>query len=534
MKLLRIEIPAPTSFRSLHPGFKHVFRGYEEAEGETGFAPFVCAGPNGSGKSNFLEVLASIFFHLDCMSMALPDSFDFDPKRCEPDSFNLEYMIAPYSKKDNVRIGMRKRVSIRKSIKKKPVISVADWPEGKKLEEAELLRRILPDYIVAYASGENEILSVPFLRMRYINYDNYYETLQYGFAYDEERRCRMFCLDSDFNQAILLSTFILGHDTRLAPYRNEIGMTGVESFRIVINDIGLDTNDGGPVAKSLREGVQDIVDRLAACSTTHFHDRENHAFYFDYWLDKECRRAFKLYFHNNPLKLFQDLQTLLTLNLYTVSVEEKGRIYGSDSLYVFETVPTPASTRRFMRFTDVQIRKVGPGKPIFSKLLSDGENQLLHTLGMCTLYSGMETLFLLDEPETHLNPNWRANFVSRITECIQKSSNCEMLVTTHTPYIISDSRPERVLTFRSRRGKVSVTEPDYNTYGASVDSITVQTFNNDSTIGAKARDEIERIACGKNRNEAIHEISRNFGDSVDKLFVLKRLLDSRRAATETE
>jgi hypothetical protein len=42
--------------------------------------------------------------------------------------------------------------------------------------------------------------------------------------------------------------------------------------------------------------------------------------------------------------------------------------------------------------------------------LSDGEIQLLLTLGAVRLFGDYETLFLYDEPETHLNPSWRTRF----------------------------------------------------------------------------------------------------------------------------
>ena len=106
MKLLRLKVDEP--FRSLQAGFEVEF--LQEWEREQAmqspnleFAPYILAGPNGSGKSNVLEVLAAIFYHMECMYLEnLPDSFmyeeDQNPKGFQgsigiPDAFEVEYLI---------------------------------------------------------------------------------------------------------------------------------------------------------------------------------------------------------------------------------------------------------------------------------------------------------------------------------------------------------------------------------------------------------------------------------------------------------
>ena len=95
----------------------------------------------------------------------------------------------------------------------------------------------------------------------------------------------------------------------------------------------------------------------------------------------------------------------------------KKDVYQSESLYVSETVPTLASDERIMRFKHFWVTKTDIDEPVLLKSLSDGEHQLLHTLGLCLLFKNTQSLFLLDEPETHFNPDWRANFVTRLDQC---------------------------------------------------------------------------------------------------------------------
>lgn len=94
MKLLRLKIHEP--FRSLQAGFElHFMREWDLSEHPDNSAPYVLAGPNGSGKSNVLEVLAAIFYHLECQYLDYrPESFDFVEDN-NPDGFQEELAV-PY------------------------------------------------------------------------------------------------------------------------------------------------------------------------------------------------------------------------------------------------------------------------------------------------------------------------------------------------------------------------------------------------------------------------------------------------------
>lgn len=66
MKLLRLKLNVP--FRSLSAGFEIYFLREWDYGRCFEFHPCCLAGRNGSGKSNVLEVLASIFYHMECTS----------------------------------------------------------------------------------------------------------------------------------------------------------------------------------------------------------------------------------------------------------------------------------------------------------------------------------------------------------------------------------------------------------------------------------------------------------------------------------
>ena len=111
------------------------------------------------------------------------------------------------------------------------------------------------------------------------------------------------------------------------------------------------------------------------------------------------------------------------------------------------------------------------------------------------------------------------------------ASGHEMLVTTHTPFVISDSKPEKVLVFHKADGVVSVTHPDYNTLGASINKITMATFGKRETIGLRAQTMLDDFRSranddNENKEQLIADINRQLGDSVEKVLLIKTILDS--------
>jgi restriction system-associated AAA family ATPase len=596
VKLLRLKITDPKGFRSLHAGFEHFFRTEWELEKDHGFAPFVCAGPNGSGKSNLLEVLAAIFFQLEILRVRrsfLPDNFLYDerdnPQGFQdgdgiPDGFELDYQV-------RVPVNFRSssspefaEVNIIKLCGKSPEVSWLNQAEFEYDVLGEISDRerdfLLPEYVLGYSSGENEILSLPFFKMRFVQFDEYWHALKEQLSYPGRPETRLAYLDSGFSQAILLCNLLFHDDEALKPFCEVVGVDELKEFRIIIRrsiDVSKEVATAfsgqgfgeGSLGRSAFGGKRNpalsideeagrykinlmtlleadeksadnfdpIVNRLKRCATCWFVDEITDTLYLDYFVNEATREAFSENFdfevNQSPIALFQAFQVLLNLNLYPASESLKTELYQSDSHYVTETVPILASDERIMRFKFVKFSKVGVEQPVMLKSLSDGEHQLLHSLGLCLLFKNTNSLFLLDEPETHFNPDWRSNFVTRLHQCFKGAEDShEMLVTTHTPFLISDSRPEKVLVFDKdlETGTVSVSKPEYNTLGASINKITMNTFGKRETIGGHAQAILEnlrkRFKEGEDKEQLIEEIDQQLGDSVEKVLLIKTILDS--------
>lgn len=569
MKLLRLTLHEP--FRSLQAGFELNFLPAWDREVAiqspgSGVAPYILAGPNGSGKSDVLEVLAAIFYHMECLYLEnLPASFVYDEEQNPdgyqgrlgiPNAFELEYLIRPESELVLTEGSHYAQVKIAKHPKQSPqwfLLNGEEQPADQPWTVSRpVARDLLPSHILGYSSGENEVLSLPFFKMRFIHFDEYRDRLLNQLDYDGKPEGRLVYLDSAFSQAILICNLLMQEPEVLRPFAEEVGVEAIQSFRIILRKAsGVDEEGEFVELKStfeaeevvtdtteLTEYLNPNIDALKKCATCYF-ETDDGELYLDYLVTEASREAFRLHF-GSPLELFQVFQILLTLNLYTVSTSLKKELYTSNSLYVSETVPVLASDQRSMRFKDVDLQKQSVSGLVTLKSLSDGEHQFLHALGLCLLYRDDNALFRLDEPETHFNPAWRAQFISRLRECFTiedgASPSPEILITTHAPFLISDSEPQQVLVFDKQDNIVTVERPDYNTLGASINQITLKTFNKRETIGGYAQQQMDRFkqrfevekdhAGAQDLQILIDDINHKLGDSVEKVLLVKTILDA--------
>jgi restriction system-associated AAA family ATPase len=592
MKLLRLKITDPDGFRSLPCGFEHHFRTewslQDELAQANDFAPFVCAGPNGSGKSNLLEVLAAIFFQLEVLRVRrsfLPEALQDEAQEVSPVSYELEYLIKLPKEYRSFGSPTFAHVVVIKEAGGSPWLRwenheafASEGFASSRLtdEERDLL---LPQYVLGYSSGENEILSLPFFKMRFVQFDEYWHALTRQLSYPGHPETRLAYLDSGFSQAILLCNLLFQDEATLQPFRENVGIEALREFRIILRrsielrpeQLAAFTSEDENARQSLEDIVKSnpalhaeigelgntryrlnllqllegdeksslVVSALKRCATLSYIDDASDALVLDYWVNEATQQAFRENFDGSALVLFQAFQVLLALNLYAVNEVLKTDLYTSTSHYVSETVPTLPSDQRIMRFKFVRFTKQGVAEPMMLKQLSDGEHQLLHSLGLCLLFRETNSLFLLDEPETHFNPDWRANFITRLRQCLPGDGEYaqEMLITTHTPFLISDSKPDKVLVFNKDRasGAVSISNPNFNTLGASINKITMsEIFNKRETIGGHAQaildDLRKRFETGSEEKEAlITEIQQQLGDSVEKLLLIKAILDGDKS-----
>ena len=110
--------------------------------------------------------------------------------------------------------------------------------------------------------------------------------------------------------------------------------------------------------------------------------------------------------------------------------------------------------------------------------LSDGEKCLLAMVGdiarrLAIANPGLpdplqgEGIILIDEIELHLHPQWQRGILPKLS---QTFPNCQFIVTTHSPQVISDVQSESVIILESEEGKVVAKYPR-NSFGRDSNQI---------------------------------------------------------------
>jgi len=108
----------------------------------------------------------------------------------------------------------------------------------------------------------------------------------------------------------------------------------------------------------------------------------------------------------------------------------------------------------------------------------------------------------------------------------------EVLLTSHSPFIISDCAQENVLVFKKDPdNQVTCTRPDFQTFGASANAITIKVFGQTETIGDYAMTKLnefrQRLDQGEAADALIEEANRILGDSVEKVLFINEALDRK-------
>lgn len=83
--------------------------------------------------------------------------------------------------------------------------------------------------------------------------------------------------------------------------------------------------------------------------------------------------------------------------------------------------------------------------------LSEGEQQLLMVLGLMRFTKSHQSLVLLDEPDTHLNPHWSVDYLKLLTRVMSENSGqseeqqtSQILMSTHDPLVIASLLKEQI------------------------------------------------------------------------------------------
>jgi ABC-type cobalamin/Fe3+-siderophores transport system ATPase subunit len=156
--------------------------------------------------------------------------------------------------------------------------------------------------------------------------------------------------------------------------------------------------------------------------------------------------------------------------------------------------------------------------------LSDGERQLLMVLGLIRVSRGKEALFLLDEPDTHLNPAWQLTYLDLIrewTEVAADEDKCQIIMTSHNPLTIAALTKKEVRVMqKGEDDQVTVSEPYADPRVMGFTSTLTEIFGLPSTLDPETQKQIDErnvLARIDERSEMQERMLIELNDKLDRL-----------------
>ncbi|HDW3426911.1 AAA family ATPase [Klebsiella oxytoca] len=387
----------------------------------------VVIGWNGTGKSNVLEALATIF--RDLIQGIRKPAFAFD----------LEYRILVGSEllhinidadPDRLRDSIIVHIATDVEARGNEPLSYSNDEEiitsalrGKRISLKKFLdvnSGLLPRYVFAYYSGESDRLYQVF--RPYL--EEFDKKLRRG---EDPGLKRLFYAMPVHSQFVLLAFLIQQSEDVRDFLANHLAIDpdeGIESVLFILREPPWKSKEGDPRFWNAKGVVASFLDRLydIAVAPIEINRRVPVSFWnekalnFKYLYIKDISSLRKLVGSQRPAEFFRDME----------------------------------STHVSQLIDEVRIRvrlKKNDGTVTFREL-SEGEQQLLTVLGLLRFTAENESLFLLDEPDTHLNPRWAVDYLSYLRTFAgqgdSERANSHILMTTHNPLAIAELVKEQV------------------------------------------------------------------------------------------
>lgn len=536
--------------------------------------PVCLVGENGCGKSNLLELLGDIFFEVDKFFLeekriytATKTSSNYFAYANQEDQmpiyFQLIYEIGEkveegkkisdgnlikIERKENDKLRFYKWGNIdQKSNLFNNENEIYDFVEldTSTLEKCRYIRDNYIPLVVAYTSGLNDLLTLPF-----IDTQDYYaqqvakEALSTINTTEKISSPNLLLLNYDSNASIVVSNFLLATEAKCNVFKEMLRIERMNSFRIVIR---LNKLAGNKKVKLTQE-LQGYIDKLRKCAALVMIDSTEEKgleYTFDFIVNEVTKELFKKHF-TNVQELFYALTKLNLLNTLCIRGNYRDELKKKRKQGRLVKFPQVATLDKIFSIEKIELVLNKPQVRTEYEKISDGEHQFIHIIGGIMLFDKIDAekdiLYLLDEPDTHFNPLWRSNFFYQLETVLEKK-NVEFVVTTHSPFILSDCHAYNTFKFTRHEHEVKFERIDKEIYGSSYENVaeilftttnpSYEHFNHHKAKNAylaleKLYNRINEVneadAWIKQRQSFLKEINM-FGESLDKNYTLQKYIE---------
>ncbi|MEM7538831.1 MAG: AAA family ATPase [Chloroflexota bacterium] len=518
MHLRRIKLPAFRNLKSFEIEFSERADDTTIQEGGRVFSSHAVIGANGTGKSNLIEAIIMIFRDLDLYQVA---SFDYE----------LDYRIRGHE------------IEIKAVASKRPSV-VIDGERASAKQLRDEARTYLPSNVFVYYSGKNDRIEQLFQahqrrfnqRMEITAEEYLPEQLLQNFTGEEEQAQaieehtrlanqrrdqlgedqlrRLFYCRGGHSQLVLLAC-LLSDDALFKRLLNDLNIVDLDSALFVLKQpqsLKKNLNETDIIEGDKRfwyargEVISEFLDKLwplAIAPIDHTADK---------LIDFRGRTE-----KQEQLYLFlPDKERLLELGNHVGAADRFFRY--AEAAYIGDLIDEVRITVK---------HKDAEGNISFNQL-SEGELQLLTVLGLMRITSQDHCLFLLDEPDTHLNPIWKLRYFDEIEKVVCRNAaqtiagNSQIIITTHDPIMLGSLRREQVRILRKERGLSVVKEPDQHPQGMGITGLLrSELFGLTSTVDSETRRRLDRrnylYALGKQRTQKEDEEMNRLSDELSDL-----------------
>lgn len=420
----------------------------------------VIIGQNGAGKSNFIEAIATVFRWVDL-------------RRNEP---RFHYRV-------HYRIGGA--CIALSNLEDEPPITV----DGRKVDRAEFERRKkewFPDLVFGYYSGGSRRLEALFDAHQ----RRYYDAIK---REEDEEKCalaqaerRLFYGRPIHGVLALLATFAFPDRKVTEELATKLGIEGFHSMLTLFREPWFAKGSRNKKLANAEDfwGAAGPAGRTArGLRSTAFYPMSLVGNSIDDYRDKQQIEAQYATF----------LPALVNLEAFSSAFQSEREMF-----FALEAMDISDLVREVSLWV---VRNNDASGDVSFSDLSDGERQLLMVLGLIRVSRGKRALFLLDEPDTHLNPHWQQSYLQLIedwTGIAADADDCHIILTSHNPLTISSlSRKEVRVMYGDGEGQILVNAPFVDPKGLGVSGVLTDIFGMSTTLDKPTQeliDERNRLA----------------------------------------
>ncbi len=176
------------------------------------------------------------------------------------------------------------------------------------------------------------------------------------------------------------------------------------------------------------------------------------------------------------------LDTLYDISLAPIVLNEKIYLYLKDKSKLRKLATRYEIQREFFKALEstyisdliyevrIRVKARNVDGSLTFRELSEGEQQLLMVLGLLRFTKEDESLFLLDEPDTHLNPAWSLQYLDFLKKFAATEKNCHVIVATHDPLVIAGLKRNQVqiMQMEEETGEIFTEHPLHDPKGMGI------------------------------------------------------------------